>query len=280
MLNHNEVKKLVQAALQEDIGSGDITTKALIPANLRGCATITLKEKALICGLPLLKYFFPKPFQCRSFYKEGSMVPSYSKVIRITGNYRKLLERERVFLNFLGHLSGIATLTHQFVKACNNKKIHILETRKTTPGSRALEKYAVKAGGGTNHRFGLFDAILIKENHLNATHNIQKAIFKAQRKYPHIKIEVEVKNLKEVEEAISEGADILMLDNFDASGIRKALEWIQKNTPKKNRPLIEVSGGVSLKNIRKLAASGVDIISVGRLTHGATSVDISMKFYE
>ncbi len=270
MLNHSEVKKLIQAALKEDIGRGDITTKTLIPLDLKGIATITLKEKAILCGLPLLRYFFPKPFEFRTFYKEGSLVKASSKIITIVGHYRKLLEQERVFLNFLGHLSGIATLTHQFVRACHNKKTHILETRKTTPGLRTLEKYAVKMGGGTNHRSGLFDAILIKENHLNANQNIQEAILKARKKYPHTKIEVEVKNLKEVKEAIQAHPHIILLDNMTIPQIKKAQKIIG------NKALIEVSGNVSLRNIKKIGTLNIDRISIGALTHSAPCIDFSM----
>jgi len=197
-------------------------------------------------------------------------VKKNSLIFEIKGNYRKLLERERVFLNFLGHLSGIATLTHYFVKLCSNKKIKILETRKTTPLLRALEKYAVRIGGGKNHRLGLYDEILIKENHINAVGSVYKAVQLAKHKKPHKTIEVEVKNLNEVKEALRTNAHIILLDNMNISQIKRAQKLI------KNKAQIEISGGVTLKNIKKLSKLKINRISIGALTHSAKNIDYSL----
>ena len=270
-LKKNEVTKLIAASLKEDVGRGDITSKSIVPPTLRGKASLKLKENAIICGFNLLDFFFPKSqFRIKSFYKEGDWARKNSIVLEIEGNYRKLLERERVFLNFLGHLSGIATLTHHFVTACKNKKIHILETRKTTPLLRALEKYAVYIGGGTNHRFGLDDAILIKENHINAVGSVYQAVTTAKLKNPHKAIEVEVKNLTEVKEALRARADILLLDNMSVSHMRRATDLI------KNKAQIEVSGGVNLKNIKQISRLKIGRISIGPLTHSAKNIDYSL----
>ena len=274
-LNKSEVRKLMTSSLREDIGRGDITSQSVVPAKLIGKARLTLKEDAVVCGLNLLNYFFPKSqFRRKSFCNEGDFLHKNSIVLKIEGNYRKLLERERVFLNFLGHLSGIATLTHHFVQACKNKKIKILETRKTTPLLRSLEKYAVCVGGGTNHRFDLNDAILIKENHINAVKSVYHAVRLAQQKNPHKIIEVEVKNLSEVREALVAQANIILLDNMSMTQIKRALSL--RAQPGNRKAKIEVSGGVTLKNIKKLTKLKIDRISIGALTHSAKSIDYSL----
>ena len=270
-LKKSEVKKLITSSLREDIGRGDITSQSVVPVKLMGKARLTLKEDAVVCGLNLLNYFFTKSqFQIKSFCNDGDFLHKNSIILKIEGNYRKLLERERVFLNFLGHLSGIATLTHHFVQACKNKKIKILETRKTTPLLRSLEKYAVCVGGGTNHRFGLNDAILIKENHINAVKSVYHAVRLAQQKKLHKTIEVEVKNIKEVREALAAQANIILLDNMSMAQIKRAQNLI------KNKAKIEVSGGITLKNIKKLSKLKIDRISIGALTHSAKSIDYSL----
>ncbi|MBI2609405.1 MAG: carboxylating nicotinate-nucleotide diphosphorylase [Deltaproteobacteria bacterium] len=270
LLSKKEVQTLVQKALKEDIGKGDMTALALIPQNLKGVATVTLKEEAIICGLFLLKYFFPKSFEVTCHYKDGKRIKKNTVLLKIKGNYRILLERERTFLNFLGHLSGIATLTHHFVTSCNNKDIKIMDTRKTTPLLRGLQKYAVKIGGGSNHRKGLYDEVLIKENHINAVGGVYKAVSRAHQKYPNKKIEIEVRSLKEVKEALRASASILLLDNMSLPHINKSIKII------KNKAHIEVSGGVTLKNIKKYGHLKINRISIGALTHSSHCIDLSM----
>lgn len=272
---HDHAVQLVRDALAEDIGSGDITTEATVPRGAKGSARLIAKEDMVVAGLFIAEKAFElldKSSVFRPNFEDGHEVKKGAVIATVAGRLQALLTGERVALNFLQRLSGIATITREFVKRIGRSDVRLLDTRKTTPGSRMLEKYAVKTGGGYNHRFGLFDAVLIKDNHIAASGGIQKAVRSVERKYRgSVPVEVEVTNFKEVREAIEAGADIIMLDNMDAEKIRKSLKIIKK------RALVEVSGGVTLGNVRELAATGVDFISVGALTHSARSVDISME---
>jgi nicotinate-nucleotide pyrophosphorylase (carboxylating) len=275
-------ENLIKIALKEDVGVGDITTDAAIPENLRVKAFILAKEEGIICGLEAAKMVFktmePKII-FKKLVKDGKKVGLGEKIAEISGNARKILSAERTALNFLQRLSGIATLTDKFVKMVKPYKVKILDTRKTTPGLRILEKYAVRVGGGKNHRFGLWDGILIKGNHIDLV-GLKEAVkrtrlrpsgFGGQAKKPGKRVEVEARNLKEVKEALEAGADIIMLENMDLKTIKKGVKLIGK------KALIEVSGGVNLDNVREIAKTGPDWISIGRLTHSVKSLDMSLR---
>jgi len=240
-------KKIIINALKEDVGTGDITTKTIIPTKTKCDAFIFSKEKGVVCGLPIVKEVFKTLDPNVTFneiLKDGDITLPNQKIIEISGKARGILSGERVALNFLQRLSGIATYVRRFVKIANPFGVKILDTRKTTPGLRILEKYAVHIGGGVNHRFGLWDEILIKENHIELI-GLREAVKKAQKTKK--RIEVEVRNLEEVKEALNLGVDIIMLDNMDLKTITKAIKIIGR------RALVEVSGGVNLKNIKKIA---------------------------
>ncbi|MBI5587396.1 MAG: carboxylating nicotinate-nucleotide diphosphorylase [Deltaproteobacteria bacterium] len=272
---HDYAELLVKAALAEDIGSGDITTGAIVSKTAKGEAEIIAREDMVVAGLFIAEKTF-KLLDRRSVFhpnfKDGHAVKKGSVMATVSGRLSALLTGERVALNFLQRLSGISSMTREFIRRIDNPEVKLLDTRKTTPCLRVLEKYAVKAGGGYNHRFGLFDAVLIKDNHIAAAGGVKPAVGRVLKRYrDSVPIEVEVTNFKEVREAVEAGADIIMLDNMDAAKIRKSLKMI------KNMALVEVSGGVTLANVRDIAATGVDFISVGALTHSAPSVDISME---
>lgn len=266
---------LVKAALAEDIGGGDITTGSIVSKTAKGEAGFIAKEDMVLAGLFIAGQTFKlldRSSVFKTFFKDGDAVKKGTVIAVVKGRLAPILTGERVALNFLQRLSGIATLTREFTKKIGDRNVKLLDTRKTTPCLRILEKYAVKAGGGFNHRFGLFDAVLIKDNHIAASGGVKKAVDKVLKKYrDSVPVEVEVTNYKEVREAVEAGADIIMLDNMDPERIRKSLKII------KNRALVEVSGGVTLSNVREIASTGVDFISVGALTHSARSMDISME---
>lgn len=265
--------KIIKDALAEDIGSGDVTTDSLIPENARAEAAIIFKEKGVLAGIHLAELVFKtlnKNIKFKSLAKDGTLVKKGQKVALISGSLRAILTGERTALNFIQHLSGIATKTAGLIKKVKGAKTKILDTRKTIPGLRKLEKHAVKSGGGTNHRMGLFDAVLIKNNHLKF-HSIKDAVAIAGKKAPNLIVEVEVENLPQLKEALASGADIIMLDNMDNRSIKKALEIA------KGKALIEVSGKVSPARIPVLSRMGVDFISIGALTHSAKALDISLK---
>ena len=279
-INHPSVDNLIKLALAEDIGSGDITTDAIVSQNVKGEAYVVAKEDMVLSGINVFKKVFQNVSgqwsvvsgQFKERYRDGEIVRSEKIIIEISGNMRSLLTAERTALNFLQRMSGIATLTKKFVDSVKGFKAKIIDTRKTTPCLRILEKYAVQCGGGINHRFGLYDGILIKDNHIKAAGGIIKAVKRVRDNAPHlIKIEVETKSLKEVKDALNCKADVIMLDNMDIPAIKKAVKLIDK------RALIEVSGGVNLKNVVQIASTGVDYISIGALTHSARAVDISME---
>ena len=275
------IDNLINLALAEDVGSGDITTDAIVSQNVKGEAYVMAKEDMVLSGIDVFKRVFQLLIQnyelgimnkFKERFKDGEIVRSGKIIIEISGNMRALLTGERTALNFLQRMSGIATLTQKFVNTVRKSKAKIIDTRKTTPNLRILEKYAVRCGGGLNHRFGLYDGILIKDNHIKAAGGIIKAVKRVRDNVPHLmKIEVETKSLKEVKDALNCKVDVIMLDNMDIPTIKKAVKLIDK------RALIEVSGGVNLKNVVQIASTGVDYISIGALTHSARAVDISME---
>jgi len=273
------IDRIIKNALEEDIGSGDLTTSALIPEGSVSSASLTAKSGFVLAGLPFAKRTFElvdRSLKFRALIKDGSHVKAGTVVATIKGSTSSLLTAERTALNILQRLSGIATLTNEYVKTVKGLRTGIADTRKTAPGLRFFDKYAVKTGKGTNHRFGLFDGVLIKDNHIAAAGGVAKAVKLARGKAHHLlKIEIEVKNLKEVREAVSAGADIIMLDNMQPDRTKKAVDIIRKNAPSIT---IEASGNVSLENVRKIAETGVDLISIGALTHSAQAADISLKF--
>ena len=270
------VKRIIQNALEEDIGLGDVTTEATVPLDQSGSAELVAKEDFRLAGIDVAAEVFAQIDESVSFEKlkvDGEKVRRGDVIAWVKGPAASLLKAERVALNFLQRLSGVATLTEAFVNKVADTGVRIVDTRKTTPGLRILEKYAVRMGGGHNHRIGLFDGVLIKENHIAAVGSIEVAVKNARMRIPHtIRIEVETQNIDEVKQAVDAQTDIIMLDNMSLPEITEAIALIDK------RAIIEVSGGVNLETVRELAETGVDIISVGALTHSHRSVDISMLF--
>ncbi len=267
-------EKLVDLALAEDIGTGDITTDVLIDVGATGNARIFAKEPLVLAGVDIATQVFYRldsEIRIRFMCPDGSKLEVGETILELEGSLRCLLTGERTALNFLQRLSGIATHVRTYVKQIEGLAIRLVDTRKTTPGLRVFEKYAVRIGGAANHRMGLFDGVLIKDNHIAACGGVIPAITAARRRIHHlVKIEVETTNLDEVRQALEAGADIIMLDNMTVDQIREATAVID------GKALVEVSGGVHRENIRDLAQAGVNIVSVGALTHGARSVDISM----
>ncbi len=270
----SSVIDLIHRALEEDIGPGDITTSLLIPDENESRALYIAKGNFVLAGLPFSREVFQMLdplISFKMFYNEGAKVMKGDVVAEVFGKTRTILSGERVSLNILQRLSGIATLTSMYVYKIKGLKAKIVDTRKTTPCQRFMEKYAVKMGGGSNHRFGLFDGILIKDNHIEAVGSIKEAVKLAKSSYHLAKIEVEVENIYDLKEAIKAGADIIMLDNMSISDIKEAVKISN------GRVLLEASGGIKLENVREIAEAGVDLISVGALTHSAAAVDISLK---
>ncbi len=287
-LQHPGVLALIQLALEEDLvpntylGStgdslmdGDVTSMATIPTDNRFRGFMRAKANGVVAGMPLAAVVFQSidpTITFRSSLKDGGMVEKGQMLAEIQGNGRSLLAGERTALNFLCRLSGIATLTRRFVEAVRGTKAVILDTRKTAPGWRLLDKYAVRCGGGQNHRAGLFDMLLIKDNHISGAGGIKPAVLRARELYEkRFPIEVEVKNLIEVDEVLKLGVDRIMLDNMDLETMRNAVQMVKGRIP------LEASGNVSLLNVRQIADTGVDFISSGALTHSAPALDISMK---
>ncbi len=271
----NSISQLIDMAFAEDIGVGDITTDYLIPQGAMGKGMIVAKEALILAGLDVAIQVFRRldsQVVVNRLFQDGSGVSCGETILEIEGRLGALLTGERTALNFLQRLSGIATHVHAYVAALKDFPVKLVDTRKTTPGWRVLEKYAVRMGGAANHRMGLFDGLLIKDNHIAVCNGIRQAVEAARKRLSHfMKIEVEVSDLKGVSEALDVGVDIIMLDNMDIPQIREAVSIIQ------GKALIEISGGVTLKNLTDLAVTGVDMISVGALTHAARSVDISMR---
>uniref|UniRef100_A0A7C6EHL1 Probable nicotinate-nucleotide pyrophosphorylase [carboxylating] n=1 Tax=candidate division WOR-3 bacterium TaxID=2052148 RepID=A0A7C6EHL1_UNCW3 len=267
------VRELIKIALKEDIGTGDITTKIVLPEKIKATALIIAKEKGILAGIDVAKQVFhavDKTLRFVPMKRDGEQLKPKTVIASIYGDASSILKAERTALNFLQHLSGIATLTNQFVQAVRKTKAKILDTRKTIPGMRILEKYAVKIGGGENHRLGLYDMILIKSNHIKACGGIAQAINRAKAGNRRgLGLEVEAKNLEEVKTALSLNVPMIMLDNMSISEMRKAV--------KLGKAKFEASGKINLKNVRQVAKTGVDYISVGALTHSAKALDISLK---
>jgi nicotinate-nucleotide pyrophosphorylase (carboxylating) len=271
---HPVLSDLIAMALSEDIGSGDITTDLLIDQKQPGHAVIIARQDLVCCGLSVVEQVFARidnDVSVNRLVDEGERVPSGSTMAELKGHFHSLLTGERVALNFLQRLSGIATITRSFADAIAHTNATLLDTRKTIPGWRVLEKTAVRCGGGANHRMGLFDAILIKENHIAACGGIKPALEKAMSgRAPGIKIEIEVRSLKEFQEAIDCGPDMILLDNMSCDEMSRAVSLNQ------GRVLLEASGNVNRETIAEIAATGVDYISVGALTHSAPAANLSM----
>ena len=280
-MDFKNLDELIVQALKEDEIANDITTDLLIRRDQISRGYIVFKENAVVCGLKIAKQILQKldkNIQFRFLYKDGDYVRMNSKVAMITGNTRSILKGERTVLNFLMHLSGIASLTRQFVKKVGNSKVKILDTRKTLPGLRRLEKYAVRCGGGTNHRMNLEDMVLIKDNHIAAigAHLPLAQIIQRVRRRINKPIEVEVENYTQFLEASRAHPNIILLDNMKIAAIRKMVRFHKRHILHKNIQL-EASGGVTLKTVLKLAKTGVDRISIGALTHSAKAIDISLE---
>jgi nicotinate-nucleotide pyrophosphorylase (carboxylating) len=275
-----QIFQWVAAALAEDIGPGDATTQATIPPQALAHAAIVAREPLVVCGLMLAEAAFNKlsaEVRLQRAAAEGQRVDQGAVLLRIEGPAQAILSAERVALNFVQRLSGIATLTAQYVEAVRGTRAQILDTRKTTPGLRLLEKYAVACGGGVNHRVGLFDQILIKDNHLAALRQAQPnaiaaAVQRARAHFPQLKVEVEADTPEQVRQAAAAGADIILLDNMELAQLREAVQIIA------GRARTEASGGVTLQTLRAIAETGVDFISVGALTHSARAMDIALDF--
>jgi nicotinate-nucleotide pyrophosphorylase (carboxylating) len=278
-LEGSEIMSAVGQFLAEDIGRGDITTSSTVPQDTRGHGRFLAKEDLVLCGLDVAEAVFfhldPDSSEIESTYSDGDDIASGTVFATLKGFADVLLVGERTALNLIQRMSGIATLTRQFVKAVEGTNAAIVDTRKTTPGLRMLEKYAVTVGGGKNHRMGLDDGVLIKDNHIALAGGIKEAVAAAKAKVGHLhKIEVEVTNWAQLREAISAGAEIVMLDNQTPDEAAKLTKMARDMNP---AVIIEASGGMDLHNVRAYAEAGVDLISVGRLTHSARAVDISFK---
>jgi nicotinate-nucleotide pyrophosphorylase (carboxylating) len=271
------VNALVQAALAEDLGAGDLTTRLTVPAGRRARADISAKENAVIAGVPLIRKVCAAAggaVEVGERVEDGARVGNGDALATLAGPAQTLLAVERVTLNLLQHLSGIATLTARFVAAVAGCRARIVDTRKTTPGLRVLEKYAVRVGGGFNHRQRLDDGILIKENHIVAAGGLSEAVAAARAGAPHgMKVEVECRTLREVDAALHAGAEIILLDNMSLDQLTQAVRRIA------GRAVVEASGGVNLETVRAIAETGVDVISVGALTHSAPAVDLHMLLF-
>lgn len=273
-LDFNRVDRIIEYALREDLGDGDITTNSLATEKEDSKALIRAKAKGVIAGLPIAKRVFQKldpTVVCVDNIGDGEEIKPGDILSEINGGTRALLSGERLALNILQRLSGIATLTSKYVKAVEGLPVKILDTRKTAPGLRILDKYAVSVGGGYNHRFGLFDGVLIKDNHIAIAGGVAEAVAAVRKRYKQkYKIEVETSGLEQVKEALIAGADIIMLDNMSPEQMRKAVRLIDRNA------LVEASGGINIKNVREVAETGVDFISVGALTHSPSALDIGL----
>ena len=269
------VDNLIDRALSEDIGDGDITTSSILEKPLEVTAHLIGQESLIVAGLDIFRRVYERldaALQVNTLCEDGDRINRDDIIAEVNGDVSSILQGERVALNFVQRLSGIATMTREFVSKVEPYSVTILDTRKTTPGLRMLEKYAVEMGGGKNHRLGLFDAILIKDNHINAAGSIKNAVEKVKSHLPSgFTIEVEVKNLVEVKEALDCGVNTIMLDNMSVEEMREAVALINK------KALVEASGGVKLETVEEIARTGVDYISVGALTHSARAVDMSLR---
>jgi nicotinate-nucleotide pyrophosphorylase (carboxylating) len=275
-----EIRRAVRAALAEDLGSGDATTLATVPSNAKSIALMRVREPLVVAGIQFAEIAFRElspRIKIKKLARDGQKVAAGKTLLKISGSSRAILSAERVALNFVQRLSGVATLTAQFVEAVKSTNAKILDTRKTTPGWRRFEKYAVACGGGKNHRLGLFDMVLIKDNHLVALRKekpnaIAAAVLRAREKFPKLKVEVEADTLEQVAQAVEVRADFILLDNMTPEQMRSAVKIA------KGRAKTEASGGVNLETVPAIAKTGVDFISVGALTHSARAVDIGLDF--
>lgn len=278
-MNSRQTQSIIARALREDTAGQDITTRLLVPNNFTAEAVIRAKEDAVVCGLILAQRIFRKisrRLAFRALVKDGQKIKKGTTLASLKGNARAILTGERTALNFLGHLSGIATLTEKFVRQAKPYGVKIFDTRKTTPGLRQMEKFAVRCGGGFNHRMDLHGAMFVKDNHraLYPGHRITNTLLYQLKHKAKKTLILETDTLKQFREALTSGADVILLDNFSAGQIKNAVR-LRKKTGKK-KPLLEASGGITLNNVRKIAQSGVDRISVGALTHSARSIDVSL----
>ncbi|MDE0316052.1 MAG: carboxylating nicotinate-nucleotide diphosphorylase [Candidatus Poribacteria bacterium] len=275
MLNLRSLDSLLELAFTEDIGIGDITTESTVPPSQKGIGILQAKSEGIVAGLPVAEQTFRKLDETlifRALVEDGDVVTAGMSIAEVQGSAKTILIGERTALNFLQRLSGVATLTSKFVKTIADYDVKIVDTRKTTPGWRALQKYAVRVGGGHNHRFGLYDGILIKDNHIVAAGGIHNAVKRAKEAAPHTaKIEVEVETIEQVNEALDAGVDILLLDNMSLDMMQQVVKLVA------NQAVTEASGGITLEQVQAVASTGVDLISVGALTHSAMPLDISLK---
>jgi nicotinate-nucleotide pyrophosphorylase (carboxylating) len=279
-LDPSQIRAAVKQALAEDIGAGDVTSLAAVPEQAQAWAVMRARENLVLAGIAFVEVAFAElssATRTSRISRDGEHVKAGASILEVRGPARALLTAERVSLNFVQRLSGIASLTSQFVEAVKGTNAKILDTRKTTPGWRLFEKYAVRCGGGTNHRTGLFDMVLIKDNHLAALRNekpnaIAAAVKRARSAYPGLKVEVEADTIEQVEQAIAAGSDFVLLDNMDLEQLRTAVRLAG------GRLKTEASGGVDLASVRAIAETGVDFISAGALTHSARAVDIGLDF--
>lgn len=275
-MDPNTLAQLVAPFLAEDVGRGDITTIAVVPEDASGRARIEARERAVVAGLPVAKACFDAlagpSIEWQPKVVDGAEVDADDVLVVIEGPLRAILTGERTALNLLGHLSGVATRTSELVAETSGTNVRIVDTRKTLPGLRLLEKYAVRAGGGSNHRFGLDDAVLIKDNHIAAAGSVGAAVRRAKDSVSHtVRIECEVEDLAGLDEAIEAGADSVLLDNMSTDEVRAAVERAA------GRVLLEVSGGIDVHNVRSYAETGVDVISVGAITHSARTIDVALE---
>jgi nicotinate-nucleotide pyrophosphorylase (carboxylating) len=271
------VFRLIDLALEEDLGRGDVTAAAVIESDATATAQLVARESLVLAGLGVCTAVLQRvdpDIAATELVKDGQSVAPGTVVASYEGLALSLLAAERTALNFVQRLSGVATLAKAFVDAAAGSGLRITDTRKTTPGFRLLEKYAVRMGGASNHRFDLGSGVLIKDNHVAVAGGLRQAVERARGRVPHgLKIEVEVDSLEQVDEALAANADIILLDNFSLADIERAVAWVKPSSP---RPLLEVSGGVTLERIPELARTGVDLVSAGALTHSAPAVDLSL----
>ncbi|HVU49481.1 MAG TPA: carboxylating nicotinate-nucleotide diphosphorylase [Polyangia bacterium] len=272
------VQRLLDLALEEDVGRGDVTSASVIDETQEAEADIISRERAVVCGLGLMEAVFTRfdwRTRVRAKVADGDPVAKGTLIASVRGPAQALLAGERTALNFLAQLSGVATLTQAFVAASEGAKVRVADTRKTTPGSRALQKYAVRAGGGANHRSDLASGILIKDNHIALVGSVREAVRRARAAAPHVlRVCVEVDDLGQLDEALEAGADVILLDNFQIREMTEAVKRIRERAP---RTVVEASGGVSLDRIRDIGKTGVDVISIGALTHSARAIDFSCE---
>jgi nicotinate-nucleotide pyrophosphorylase (carboxylating) len=278
-LDLDKVREIVRTALDEDIGSGDVTTRMTIAEEIIAEAVILAQESGVVAGIPVVELTFQAisgEVQVKRRRQDGQRVDGDDVILQLRGPARAILTAERVALNFLQRLSGIATQTARFVQAVEGTGAKILDTRKTTPGLRFLEKYAVRVGGGHNHRMGLYDMVLIKDNHIRAGGGIPRVVQRVRKQGVRLPLEVEASDLEQVAQALEADVDRIMLDNMSPSQIKKAVSLVQSRKGQRRRPELEVSGKIHLGNIRQVAIGGVDFISIGALTHSAPALDMNL----